>query len=109
MAFVLIAAALSGVANFYYWVFQAPMKTCKLFLIFFMVVSLIAFITDSDRFLEGWVTFSGYYTLLFLVHLLLTKGFGIRRYWPYVSLFSLISLLATAFFAVLMQDIFNYS
>ncbi len=109
MAVFLFLAVMFAIANFYYWAFRIPLKTYKLFIIFFIVISLIAVITDPYNLPEIIIVFSGYYILLFGVHLLLTQVFQVNRYFPYLFVFFLISLLVTAFFGVLMQDIFNYS
>lgn len=109
MALFLFLTGMFAIANFYYWVFRSPLKTYKLFIIFFIVISLMAAVIDPHNLLEVFVTFSGYYTLLFGVHLLLTGTFRVNRYFPYIFAFFLISLLVTAFFGALMQDIFKYS
>ncbi|PRB85467.1 hypothetical protein CQ022_04205 [Chryseobacterium culicis] len=104
--------AMFAIANFYYYVFKNPLKIFKFFSLFFILVSIISIVISlnySESVWEGFITFSGYYTLLFGIHLLLRKVFKINNYLFYIIAFFLASFLITVFFAALMQDIFNYS
>ncbi|CAD0218742.1 Ribonuclease BN [Chryseobacterium sp. JV274] len=101
-----------AIANFYYYVFKNPSKIFKLFILFFILISIISLVVSlnySASVLEGFITLTGYYTLLFGIHLLLRKVFKINKYPFYIIAFFLASFLITVFFAALMQDIFNYS
>lgn len=101
-----------AVASFYYYVFPNPLKKVKIFGLSLVIVSLfsvgITLINSGDMF-EAFVTITGYYTLLFLVHLLTKNGLGIKKYTLYVLVFLFISFIITVFYVALMQEIFNYS
>ncbi|MCS4305606.1 hypothetical protein [Chryseobacterium sp. BIGb0232] len=101
-----------AVANFYYYVFPNPLKRLKLFGLLLIIVSLLSVVVAlsySGEILEVFVTISGYYTLIFLAHLLTRNGFGIEKYPLYILIFLSISFIITIFYVALMQEIFNYS
>lgn len=110
LIFILIMFAL---ANFYYFVFTNKSNVWERFALVFIVTVAISFIvsliSDYDMLTENIVTLSGYYIILFLVHLLIIEVIKVSKYLVYILIFLLMAFFMTVFFTTLMQEIFKYS
>ncbi len=115
MEFIKLLAVIFALSNFYFFVYNENTNLRKRFLIGFGIVllfSLVFFCVYADNntmLIEGTGIITGYFIILFLVHLLLIKIFRIRKYYLYQFVFFLLFFLFTVFYIALMQSVFKYS
>jgi len=115
MDIIKLLAVIFAVSNFYYFVYPEDTALGKRFLISLAAVVLLSFIfclftADTVQLTtEGVVIITGYFLILFCIHLLIIKVLKIRRYAVYLMVFAVLFFLATVLYTALMQDIFRFS
>lgn len=115
MDVIKLLAVIFAASNFYYFVYPENKGTGKRFLISLAAVVLLSFVfclltADTINLtIEGVIIMTGYFLILFCVHLLVVKVFKIKKYMIYQFVFAVLFFLATVFYTALMQDIFRFS
>ncbi len=115
MDIIKLLAVIFAVSNFYYFVYPEDTALGKRFLISLAAVLLLSSVFclltagTVKLTIEGVVIMTGYYLILFCIHLLIIKVFKIRKYMIYQFVFTVLFFVVTVLYIALMQDIFRFS
>lgn len=115
MDIIKLLAVIFTLASFYYFVYPEHAALRKRFLISLAAVLLLSFIFclysagTVTLTVEGVVIITGYFLILFCIHLLIIKILKIRRYTVYLMVFAVLFFLVTVLYTALMQSIFRFS
>ncbi|PJJ66977.1 hypothetical protein CLV73_0972 [Chryseobacterium geocarposphaerae] len=99
-------------ANLFYFVFSKASNILERFAACFVGALGIAFIvslaTDFDMLKINLIKFSGYYLLLYLVHLFIIEVIKLNKYSIYVISFSAMAFFVTIFYDTVIQSFIQY-
>ncbi len=115
MDVIKLLAVVFVLSNFFYFVYPENGNLRKRFFIslgailLFSAVFSLVYADNTLMMVEGIVSITGYFLLLFLAHGLIIKIFRIRKYYIYQLVFFLLFFFVTVFYTALIQDMFRYS
>lgn len=105
IAGILFFLGMFALSNMFYFVFGKASNLKERFAAGFVVTLLVAVIismvVDFEMLKQNAIQFSGYYVLLFLIHLFIAEVIKTNKYSIYVLSFSVTAFFTTIFYEVL--------